>query len=98
MDPERELKEAYARLKALHDNLPDRANRLIEPRYVEEFHAILALLQKHSSFDLSGFKVPTNAPQLVRLRNVILTHRAFPDSPLTTFALTKHPQRHTRST
>ena len=61
MNQERDLMEAYARLKGLHDNLPDRANRLIEPRYIEEFHAILALLQQHSSFDLSRFKVPTSA-------------------------------------
>jgi hypothetical protein len=61
MKSERDMMEAYARLKALHENLPDRKARLIEPRFVEDFHAILALLQKYSSFDLSGFKVPTSA-------------------------------------
>jgi hypothetical protein len=58
---ELDLKEAYARLKALSDNFPDRANRLVEPRYVEEFHELLALLQKHSSIDLGRFKVPQTA-------------------------------------
>ena len=58
---ERDLMEAYARLKALHDNLPDRPNRLIEPRYVEEFHGILALLQQHVSFDLGRFIVTAGA-------------------------------------
>ena len=61
MNQERDLMEAYARLKALHDNIPERANRMIEKRYVDEFEAIRAFLQKHSSFDLSRFAVPASA-------------------------------------
>ncbi len=60
-DAERDLREAYARLKALHGNLPDPASRLIKPRYVEDFHSILALLQKYSTFDLGRFRVPASA-------------------------------------
>jgi hypothetical protein len=56
-----DLMEAYARLKALNENLPDRPNRLLEPRYVEEFHSLVTLLQAHSSADLSRFKVPPTA-------------------------------------
>lgn len=56
-----EVMEAYARLKALHGNLPDRPNRLIEPRYVEDFHDIVGLLQRHSSVALGRFKVPVTA-------------------------------------
>ncbi len=56
-----DLREAYARLKALSDHFPDRAQLLVDPRYVNEFHDVLALLQKHSSIDLSRFKVAREA-------------------------------------
>jgi len=61
MNQEQELMEVYARLKALDENLPNRPDPLLEPRYVEEFHALVALLQTHSSADLSRFKVPLTA-------------------------------------
>jgi hypothetical protein len=56
-----ELMEVYARLKALNENLPNRPNRLLEPRYIEDFHSLVRLLQSHSSADLSRFKVPLTA-------------------------------------
>jgi hypothetical protein len=59
--PQQALVEVYAGLKALLGNLPDRPGKLVETRYVQEFHTLLALLQSHSSFDLSRFKVPTGA-------------------------------------
>ncbi len=53
-----DLIEAYVRLKALHNNMPD---RVIAQRSVDDFHEILGLLERHSSVDLGRFKVPTNA-------------------------------------
>ena len=51
------LMEGLARLRSLHDNLPGP----VAQRYVEEFHDILDLLQKHSGAELSRFRVPASA-------------------------------------
>jgi hypothetical protein len=59
MSEEVSVMEVYARLKALRDNMP--AYPSIESRYVEDFHQILGLLQKNTRFDLSRFKVSSNA-------------------------------------
>ena len=53
---QQELIEAYARLKALKSNLPERSS--VELKYVEEFHSILRLLTHTSGLDLSNFRVP----------------------------------------
>ena len=52
-----ELMEAYTRPRALHENLPGP----VAQRYVEDFHEILGMLQKHSGVDLSRFRVPATA-------------------------------------
>ena len=44
-----DLMEAYARLRALRDNLPGPPTPVIAQRYVDDFHETLGLLQKHSS-------------------------------------------------
>jgi len=54
------LIESYAKLKALKDNLPE-GGRLVESIWVEEFHAILTLLEKALGLDLSRFKIPADA-------------------------------------
>src|SRR5438309_685948 len=61
MSQEDDLMEAYARLKALHENMPDPSHRVVEQVYVEDFHEILGLLQQYSSVDLGRFKVPVGA-------------------------------------
>lgn len=54
------LLEAYARLKGLKANLPA-TPPWIKDHYVREFHEILELLQQGSGFDLTRFKVPSEA-------------------------------------
>jgi hypothetical protein len=51
--------EAYARLKALRDNIPK--VYVLEAKYVDEFHKIIGLLQKNSTHDLANFKVTAEA-------------------------------------
>jgi|ERR1700739_4456063 hypothetical protein len=55
------LKQAYARLKSLKANLPDRFHA--DQTYVEEFHSILDILQQESGTSLSAFRVPANEMQ-----------------------------------
>ena len=47
--------EAYVRLKALRQNLPDHD---VEMRFVNEFHQILDLLQASSGANLDSFRIP----------------------------------------
>lgn len=47
--------ESYARLKALRQNVPQRR---VDQRYVEEFHAIIDLLEGQSGIDLSNLRIP----------------------------------------
>lgn len=55
---EQKLIEAYARLKALKANLPETYS--IEEKYVQEFHAILSILEQASGDDLKNFRVPAS--------------------------------------
>jgi hypothetical protein len=50
------LKEAYSRLRALKDNLPNTYES--DQTYVQEFHNILDILQKESGHNLGSFRVP----------------------------------------
>ncbi len=50
-----QLTQAYARLKAMKDNLPD--NYEVDQKYLDEYHQILDLLQTASGSDLKAFRV-----------------------------------------
>ena len=56
-----DLMQAYARLRALRDNLPGPPTPVIAQRYVDDFHEVHGLLQKYCTVDLKGFKVPSAA-------------------------------------
>ena len=58
---EMKLLEAYARLSAFKDNLPDIYS--IGENYVHEYHSILDLLKETSNLDPSGFRVPDSEVQ-----------------------------------
>ena len=47
--------EAYSRLKALRQNVPDQP---VAVPYITEFHQILDLLEKASGVSLQGFRIP----------------------------------------
>jgi len=49
--------EAYARLKALRDNLPEYE---VSAPFVTEFHQIVELLERAGQFNLSSFRVPAS--------------------------------------
>src|SRR3984893_17754216 len=50
------VKQAYSRLLALKDNLPQGFQA--DGMYVDEFHSILDILHRESEQDLSAFRVP----------------------------------------
>ena len=52
------IKQAYSRLLALKDNLPQGFQA--EGTYVDEFHSILDTLQRESEQDLSVFRAPAS--------------------------------------
>jgi hypothetical protein len=52
-----EIIEAYSRLKALKANVP---GPYVHPKYVEEFHHILDLLEKASGASLGNFRIPAS--------------------------------------
>jgi hypothetical protein len=52
------IKQAYARLLALKDNLPQGLQA--DGTYVDEFHCVLDVLQRESEQDLSAFRVPVS--------------------------------------
>ena len=52
------IKQAYSRLLALKDNLPQVFQA--DGTYVDEFHSILDTLQRESEQDLSAFRVPAS--------------------------------------
>ena len=52
------IKQAYSRLLALKDNLPQGFQA--DGTYVDEFHSILDTLQRESEQDLSAFRVPAS--------------------------------------
>jgi len=51
-----EINQAYSRLGSLKTNLPE--GFYADQTYVEEFHSILAILQKESGHDLTPLRVP----------------------------------------
>ena len=53
-----ELIEAYTRLKAFKEHLPQTSE--IDVRYVREFHSILDLLTSCTGFDLKNFYIPSS--------------------------------------
>ena len=54
-----ELQEAYVRLKALRNNLPDAV--VLEQHWVTDFHALVEMLANLAGADLRGFVVPDSA-------------------------------------
>lgn len=52
-----QILEAYARLKALRQNVPETD---VDTKYVREFHAILDLLQNNTAADLNSFRIPSS--------------------------------------
>ena len=52
------IKQAYSRLLALKDNLPQVFQA--DGTYVDEFHSVLDILQRESEQDLSAFRVPAS--------------------------------------
>ncbi len=50
-----QLAQAYARLKAMKDNLPKSYE--VDRKYIVEFHQILDLLQSASGSDLKNFRI-----------------------------------------
>ena len=52
------LRQAFARLKALTEHLPD--DDEIEDKYVNDYHALLDTIQAETGQDFSHFRVPEN--------------------------------------
>src|SRR5262245_10564650 len=59
MRNEIELQEAYVRLKALRNDLPDAV--VLEQHWVTDFHALVEMLADLAGADLRGFVVPDSA-------------------------------------
>jgi len=59
MRNEIELQEAYVRLKALRNDLPDAV--VLEQHWVTDFHALIEMLADLAGADLRGFVVPDSA-------------------------------------
>jgi hypothetical protein len=53
------LYEAYARLVALKNNIPD--NKNIKDIYVSQYHELIDILESSSDLSLKGFRIPDNA-------------------------------------
>jgi hypothetical protein len=59
MDTSDKLIEAYSRLKALRQNLPE--TPFVQSLFATEYEEVRHLLQSASGKDLGGFEMPSNA-------------------------------------